>query len=53
MKQRLFSPGPTPVPEETLLELAKPIIHHRSPEFREILVEVLEACSTFTARGTR
>ena len=42
MKQRLFSPGPTPVPEETLLELAKPIIHHRSPEFREILAEVLD-----------
>ena len=24
MKQRLLTPGPTPVPEETLLEMAKP-----------------------------
>ena len=42
MKPRLFTPGPTPVPEETLLELAKPVIYHRSPEFRAILAEVLE-----------
>ena len=30
MKQRLLTPGPTPVPEETLLELAKPMIFHRT-----------------------
>ena len=42
MKQRLLTPGPTPVPEETLLELAKPMIFHRTPEFRKILAEVLE-----------
>jgi aspartate aminotransferase-like enzyme len=42
MKQRLLTPGPTPVPEETLLELAKPVFFHRSPEFRQILAEVLE-----------
>lgn len=41
MKQRLLTPGPTPVPEETLLELAKPVFFHRSPEFREMLGEVL------------
>ncbi|HZZ81597.1 MAG TPA: alanine--glyoxylate aminotransferase family protein [Gemmataceae bacterium] len=40
MKQRLLTPGPTPVPEETLLELAKPVNFHRSPEFRAILGEV-------------
>src|SRR4029077_6069965 len=42
MKQRLLTPGPTPVPEETLLELAKPVIYHRSAQFRQILAEVLE-----------
>jgi serine---pyruvate transaminase len=40
MKQRLLTPGPTPVPEETLLELARPVFFHRSPEFRQILAEV-------------
>jgi aspartate aminotransferase-like enzyme len=42
MKQRLLTPGPTPVPEETLLEMAQPVIHHRTPEFRRTLAEVLE-----------
>ncbi|MCI0459774.1 MAG: alanine--glyoxylate aminotransferase family protein [Gemmataceae bacterium] len=42
MKFRLLTPGPTPVPEETLLELAKPVFFHRTPEFRQILAEVLE-----------
>jgi aspartate aminotransferase-like enzyme len=40
MKFRLLTAGPTPVPEETLLELAKPVIYHRAPEFRKILAEV-------------
>jgi aspartate aminotransferase-like enzyme len=42
MKLRLLTPGPTPVPEETLLELAKPVFFHRSSEFREIMAEVQE-----------
>lgn len=42
MKFRLLTPGPTPVPEETLLELAKPVFYHRSPEFKAILGEVVE-----------
>jgi aspartate aminotransferase-like enzyme len=41
-KPRLFTPGPTPVPEETLLELAKPVTYHRTPEQRQILGEVIE-----------
>jgi aspartate aminotransferase-like enzyme len=41
MKQRLLTPGPTPVPEETLLEMAKPVFYHRSNQFRELLTEVL------------
>jgi aspartate aminotransferase-like enzyme len=42
MKQRLLTPGPTPVPEETLLELARPMVYHRTAEFRQMLGEVLE-----------
>jgi aspartate aminotransferase-like enzyme len=42
MKQRLLTPGPTPVPEETLLELAKPMVYHRTAEMRQLLGEVLE-----------
>src|SRR5207244_3579681 len=41
-KFRLLTPGPTPVPEETLLELARPVGYHRTPEFRQLLAEVLE-----------
>src|SRR5438067_9141973 len=42
MKPRLLTPGPTPVPDETLLELAKPVTYHRTPEFRAVLGEVVE-----------
>lgn len=42
MKPRLFTPGPTTVPEETLLELAKPVTYHRSAESKAILAEVTE-----------
>jgi aspartate aminotransferase-like enzyme len=42
MKQRLLTPGPTPVPEETLLELAKPVVYHRTAEMRQVLLEVLK-----------
>ncbi len=40
MKKRLFTPGPTPVPETVMLKMAEPIIHHRNPEFGEILTRV-------------
>ena len=42
LKPRLFTPGPTPVPEETLLELAKPVTYHRTAEQKLILAEVME-----------
>src|SRR5437763_10897019 len=61
-KQRLLTPGPTPVPEETLLEMAKPVFYHRSPEFKQLFFEVGEDlkyvfCTrnpviTLTASGT-
>lgn len=45
----LFTPGPTPVPENIRMEMAKPTIHHRTPEFeacfmhaREELKKILE-----------
>jgi len=40
MKSRLFTPGPTPVPEQVMLRMAAPIIHHRHPEFRAIMARV-------------
>jgi aspartate aminotransferase-like enzyme len=42
MKKRLFTPGPTPVPENVMLRMAAPIVHHRNPEFMEILTRVHE-----------
>ncbi len=42
MKKRLFTPGPTPVPEQVMLRMAQPMIHHRNPEFMEILTRVHE-----------
>jgi serine---pyruvate transaminase len=42
MKPRLLTPGPTPVPEDVLLETAKPVFYHRSAEFRRLLAETTE-----------
>ena len=39
-KPRLMTPGPAPVPEDVLLELARPVIHHRSSEAKEVITEV-------------
>ena len=41
-KPRLMTPGPAMVPEDVLLELARPVIHHRSNEAKEVVTEVLE-----------
>ncbi len=40
IKQRLFTPGPTDVPAEVLNEMAKPMFHHRTERFREMLSRV-------------
>lgn len=37
-----MTPGPTPVPAEVLLAQAQPMIHHRTPEFSDILVSAVE-----------
>ncbi|MGO9598960.1 MAG: pyridoxal-phosphate-dependent aminotransferase family protein [Isosphaeraceae bacterium] len=41
-KPRLMTPGPSMVPEDVLLELARPVIHHRSDEAKKVIVEVTE-----------
>jgi len=41
-KRYLLAPGPTPVPESTLLAMAAPVIHHRTPQFSEIFLEAAE-----------
>ena len=40
-KRYLLTPGPTPVPPEVLAELAKPVIHHRERDYREIYQQSL------------
>ncbi len=42
LKRYLLAPGPTPVPPEVLLAMARPIIHHRAPEFAQVFAEVRE-----------
>ena len=61
-KTRLFTPGPTMVPEDVLLEMARPMEHHRTAWYREMGKEVHELlqylfqtkamCLTFTGSGT-
>ena len=61
-KRRLFTPGPTPVPEKVMLKMAEPIIHHRSPEFNEVfgrvnknlqyLFQTTQPVLTLTCSGT-
>ncbi len=41
-KYYLLAPGPTPVPPETLLAMARPAIHHREPEFKPIFRDCRE-----------
>ena len=39
-KYQLMAPGPTPVPSEVLLAMARPVIHHRTPEYAALFAEV-------------
>jgi aspartate aminotransferase-like enzyme len=62
MRARLFTPGPTQVPERVQVAMSNPIMHHRGPAFKQILQEVAEGLKyffqtkgdvlTFTASGT-
>ena len=38
--ENLRIPGPTPVPDEVLQAMAKPMINHRGPEFARVLEDV-------------
>ena len=42
VKNYIFTPGPVAVPSEVLIEMAKPIMHHRTKEFESIFAEVRE-----------
>jgi aspartate aminotransferase-like enzyme len=37
-----MTPGPTEVPAETQLEIARPVFHHRTQRFTEVLAEVTD-----------
>ena len=41
-KTYLLAPGPTPVPEIISLEMAAPMVHHRTPQFSKIFGEAAE-----------
>ncbi|MDD5449120.1 MAG: alanine--glyoxylate aminotransferase family protein [Candidatus Omnitrophica bacterium] len=52
IKSYLLTPGPTPVPPDVLLGMARPIIHHRTPQFQRILQEAEEGLKyVFQTRG--
>ena len=38
-KTRLFTPGPTPLMPEAQLAMSRPILHHRTAQFKELLLE--------------
>ena len=42
MKKRLYTPGPTPLPQEVMAALAQPMIHHRWPDCAELYAKVRE-----------
>jgi len=41
-KNYLLTPGPTPLPPEVCEAMARPIIHHRTPQFQAILKEATD-----------
>ena len=41
-KTFLFTPGPTPVPERVLAALSRPVLNHRSQDFKDVLANVRE-----------
>ncbi len=52
IKNRIYSPGPVDVSPVTALEMARPIIHHRTKQFEAVIAEVLEGLKTvFQTKG--
>ncbi len=62
MRARLFTPGPTQIPERVQVAMSNPIMHHRGEAFKYIFQEVIEDLKyffqtkgeviTFTSSGT-
>lgn len=46
-KQRLFTPGPTPLSPEVQAALARPILHHRTDEFRGLFSDCVSGLKGF------
>ena len=42
MTNLLLTPGPTPIPPDVVAAEARPLPHHRTPEFKVVLARVLE-----------
>lgn len=39
-RDRLFAPGPVEVPPQVLEAIGRPVVHHRTPRFRSLVVEL-------------
>src|SRR5688572_5040782 len=62
IKRRIMAPGPTEVPPSVLAAAGQPILHHRTPQFRQVFQQVSEDIKyvfqtqqpvlTFAAGGT-
>lgn len=62
MRQRLFTPGPTKIPERVQVAMSNPLVHHRGSVFKNIFEDVVrdlkyffqteEDVITLTASGT-
>ena len=47
-RQYLLTPGPTPVPEEVIKAMAQPIIHHRTPQYKDFTKDVTKILKRFS-----
>ncbi|MDD4939792.1 MAG: alanine--glyoxylate aminotransferase family protein [Candidatus Omnitrophica bacterium] len=51
-KNYLLTPGPTPLPPEVCEAMARPIIHHRTPQFQAIIKEATQGLQyVFQTKG--
>ena len=41
-KPRLYAPGPVEVPPQVLAAVARPVVHHRTPEFKALFLRTRE-----------
>jgi len=51
IKARLFTPGPTDVPPEVLIEMARPMFHHRTGRFKEMFAQVNDGLKKILMTG--